>query len=103
VATPLQPPTRKGGRTQKKRKKKKKKKHLPSLPCPTKAMVWLPRGHETVVARHEVMYVVKPDGQSFVARDMKPRSRDMGPQLRDMITWFRDMRSCMCAVHSWRP
>jgi hypothetical protein len=29
-------------------------------------MVLLPKGHETVVARHEVMYVVKPDGQSFV-------------------------------------
>ncbi len=29
-------------------------------------MVLLPRGHETMVARHEVMYVVKPDGQSFV-------------------------------------
>jgi hypothetical protein len=49
-------------------KKKKKKKHLPSLPRPTKfvAMVLLPRGHETVVVRHEVMYMVKPDGQSFV-------------------------------------
>ncbi len=28
----------------------------------------LPMGHETVVVRHEVMHVVKPDGQSFVPR-----------------------------------
>jgi hypothetical protein len=47
-------------------KTEKKKKHLPSLPYPTKAMVLLPKGHETVVARHEVMYVVKLDGPSFV-------------------------------------
>jgi hypothetical protein len=31
-------------------------------------MVLLPKGHEIVVAKHEVMYVVKPDGQSFVPR-----------------------------------
>jgi hypothetical protein len=61
-------PQEKEGGPKKKEKRKKKKEHLPSLPCPTKAMVLLPRGHETVVAIHEVMYVVKPDGQSFVPR-----------------------------------
>jgi hypothetical protein len=55
-------PQEKEGGPKKNEKQKKKKKTPPFTPLPNKGHGFVTQGHETVVARHEVMY----DGQSFV-------------------------------------
>jgi hypothetical protein len=70
-------------------------------------MVLLSRGHETVITRHEVMYVVKPDGQSFVLQGHETTVKGHGTTVKGhdhMVQGHEVMHVCgsFMGVHEER-